>query len=70
MSKSKLFFKTVQESFSILSKNYADGVFTQSTYIKASNAKVKSLYRYDFEFHRINDVGLTQINQFQMYFSF
>ena len=57
-------------SFSIFGKNYADGVFTQSTYIKAGNAKVKSLYRYDFEFHRINDVGLTQINQFQMYFSF
>ena len=53
-----------RESFSVFSKKYADGVFTQSTYIKAGNAKVKSLYRYNFEFHRINDVGLTQINQF------
>ena len=59
-----------RESFSIFSKHYADGVFTQNTYIKAGNAKVKSLHRYDFEFHTINDIGLTQINQFQMYFSF
>ena len=56
--------------FSIFSKNFADGVSTQSTYIKAANDQVKGVYRYDFEFHRINDVGLTQINQFQMYFSF
>ena len=29
--------------FSIFSNNYADGVFTKSTYLKATNVQVKAL---------------------------
>ena len=62
-------FKFVSEFFLIFRKKYADGVFTQGSYLKATNVQVIGYINMILNIST-KDIGFVQIIKFQMYLSF